>query len=301
MRRNPAELAKSDDVDRIVTLHHRRRGWAWVGFGSLIGLVAYFILGVALFDNLSGAAETVSFVPIFVLLALMLVGLITALVDTVRLRRFDAEARRTAKARVDHHPVYAHAHRYPPRHRGSWVFALLMLVAMTGLTVIFLPGEVNSVAYLTGVESHDTFNPVNYAQACSRGGCSTVTEGFLSNSGANVTWDSQVPLGRSFPVRVPVWNWGIGHSLISSDGRAVVGLVIGLVLNAFSVIMLLTLFMLMRTMRKIRKPLSPAAAAAQTLPPPMHKWTPDMTEHKHYQVMPPAGGGIGTGREKDTN
>jgi hypothetical protein len=300
MRGNPAEPPKSGVVDRIVTLHHRRRGWAWVGFGSLIGLVAYFVLGAALFDNLTGTAETVSLVPIFILLALMLVGLITALVDTVRLRRFDQEARREAKARVDHHPLYAHAHRYPPRHRGSWVFALVMLVAMTGLTVIFLPGEVNGVAYLAGVESHDTFNPVNYAQACSKGSCSTVTEGFLSRSGAEVTWDAQVPLGQSFPVRVPVWNWGIGHSLISSDGRAIAGLVLGLVFDAFTAFMLFGFFVLMRTMRKLRKPLSPAAAAAQTSPP-VHKWTPDMTQHKHYKVMPPAGGGIGTGHEENTD
>jgi hypothetical protein len=184
------------------------------------------------------------------------------------------------------------------RHRGSWVFVVLMLVAMTGLTVVFLPGEVNSVAYLTGVERHDTFNPVGYAQACSRGGCSTVTDGFLSSSGAEVTWDSQVPLGRSFPVRVPVWKWGIGHSLLSGQGQAIAGLVVGLIFNAFTAFLLFVIVMVMRTMRLLRKPLNPATTP---MSPPVHKWTPDMTQHKHYKVMPPAGDGIGTGREEHTD
>src|ERR1700677_1995276 len=137
------QSAEMGDVDRIVRLHHRRRGWAWVGFGSLIGLV-------------------------------------TALVDTVRLRGFGAEARRTARENVEHHPVYAHAHRYPPRHHVSWVAALFMLLTMTAIMVIILPEEVNSVAYVAGAESHDTFNPLNYAQDCGRGGCTTVTQGYLS-------------------------------------------------------------------------------------------------------------------------
>jgi hypothetical protein len=170
-----------------------------------------------------------------------------------------------------------------------------MLVAMTGLAVVFLPGEVNSVAYLTGVESHDTFNPVSYAQACGKGSCSTVTDGFLSSSGADVTWDSQVPLGRSFPVQVPVWNWGIGHSLVSGDGQAIAELVVGLIFNAITAFMLFAIVMVTRTLRSLWKPLNPAAAR---MSPPVHKWTPDMTQHKHYKVMPPAGDGIGTGREE---
>src|ERR1700678_2132183 len=106
------QSAEMGDVDRIVRLHHRRGGWAWVGCGSLIGLVVYLVIGVALFANLTGTAETASVVPLFILLALMVIGLVTALVDTVRLRGFGAEARRTARENVEHHPVYAHAHRY---------------------------------------------------------------------------------------------------------------------------------------------------------------------------------------------
>jgi hypothetical protein len=32
-----------------------------------------------------------------------------------------------------------------------------------------------------------------------------VTEGYLSRSGADVTWGSQVPLARPFSVRDPLW------------------------------------------------------------------------------------------------
>jgi hypothetical protein len=54
--------------------------------------------------------------------------------------------------------------------------------------------EVNSWAYVVGAEHHDTFNPVSYRQACcglpsrTGGGCRIVTEGYLSNSGGDVTW-----------------------------------------------------------------------------------------------------------------
>jgi hypothetical protein len=71
----------------IVRLYHRRRGWAWVGFGSLIGLIVYLAVGATLFDNLTGAAETASIIPLFILLVLAVAGLLAAIVDSARLRR----------------------------------------------------------------------------------------------------------------------------------------------------------------------------------------------------------------------
>jgi hypothetical protein len=145
-------------------------------------------------------------IPVLVLLALVLAGLVVVIVDTSRIHRADAAVWVSAKGSVSHYPLYAHAHRYPPRHHGSWVFAIFMLVAMTGITVAILPAEVNSWAYAAGAENKDTFNPVSYGQACSgmpRGGCHPVTEGYLSKSGADVTSGSQVPLGQPFNVRDP--------------------------------------------------------------------------------------------------
>jgi len=86
-------------------------------------------------DNLTGTSELLSVTPVFVLLALVLTGLIIAMVDTVRLRRADAAVRTTARANVTHYPLPVHASRYPPRHAGSWVFGIVMLAAMTTIVV----------------------------------------------------------------------------------------------------------------------------------------------------------------------
>ena len=251
MPQAPARRATSEssDVAKLVMLHHRRRGWAWVAIGSVIGLAVYVGIDVNLFENLTGTAETLSVIPVFVLLALVLAGLVVVIVDTSRIHRADAAVRVSAKGSVSHYPLYAHAHRYPPRHRGSWVFAIFMLAAMTGITVFLLPAEVNSWAYVVGAENQDTFNPVSYGQACSgvpRGGCHTVTEGYLSKSGADVTWGSQVPLGQPFSVRDPLWAWGSGRTLTSGDGSAIPTIIAGLFFDGVTLLLLYTLLVIVR-------------------------------------------------------
>ena len=151
---------------RLVRLHHRRRGWAWVAIGSAIGLAVYAGIDINLSGKLAGTAGALSIIPVFVLLALALAGLVVVIADTSRIHRADAAVRVSAKGSVSHYPFYAHAYRYPPHHRGSWVFVIVMLVAMTGITVFILPAEVNSWAYVLGAEHQDTFNPVSYGQVC---------------------------------------------------------------------------------------------------------------------------------------
>jgi uncharacterized membrane protein len=97
------------------------------------GLVVCLGIDVNLFANLTGTAETLSVIPVFVLLALALTGLVVVIVDTSRIHGADAAVRVSAKDSVSHYPLYAHAYRSPPRHHGSWVFVIFMLVAMTGL------------------------------------------------------------------------------------------------------------------------------------------------------------------------
>jgi hypothetical protein len=220
-----------------------------VAVGSVIGLVVYAGIDVNLFENLTGTTETLSAIPVFVLLALVLAGLVVVIVDTSRIHRADAAVRVSAKGSVSHYPLYAHAHRYPPRHHGSWVFAIFMLVAMTGITVAILPAEVNSWAYVAGAENQDTFNPVSYGQACSgvrRGGCHTVTEGHLSKSGADVTWGSQVPLSQPFSIRDPLWAWGTGRNLTSGDGSAIATIVAGLFFDGVTLLLLYALVVIVR-------------------------------------------------------
>jgi hypothetical protein len=254
MPQAPARRATSasSEVARLVTLHHRRRGWAWVATGSAIGLLVYAGIDVRLFESLTGTAEILSAIPVFLLVALVLAGLVVVIVDTSRIHRADAAVRVSAKGKVSHHPVYAHAHRYPPHHRGSWAFVIFALGGMTAIAAIILPAEVNSWAYVMGAESHDTFNPVSYREACTAGvgrmggGCNMVTEGYLSRSGAYVNWGSVVPLNQPFGVRDPVWAWGSGRSLISGDGSAIPTIFAGLFFDAVTALLLYVVYVLMR-------------------------------------------------------
>ncbi len=275
----PARQASSEssDVTELVRLHHRRRGWAWVAIGSVIGLAMYLGIDVNLFENLTGTAETLSIIPVFLLLALALAGLVVVIVDTSRIHRADAAVRVSAQGSVSHYPLYAHAHRYPPRHRGSWVFAIVMLVGMTWIAVFLLPADVNSWAYVVGAENQDTFNPVSYSQACSglprSGGCHTVTEGYLTKSGADVTWGSQVPLAQPFSVRDPLWAWGSGRSLTGGDGSAIGTIVAGLFFDGVALLLVYALVVIVRdTSPRQSRPASvpvgaSAVAAGQTRHP----------------------------------
>ena len=268
MPRAPARrpTGESSDVAELVRLHHRRRGWAWVATGSVIGLVVYAGIDVNLSGKLTGTAEALSVIPVLVLLALALAGLVVVIADTARIHRADAAVRVSAKGSVSHYPLYAHVYRYPPRHRGSWVFVIVMLVAMTGITVFILPAEVNSWAYVVGAEHQDTFNPVSYGQVCrsvSRGGgCSTVTEGYLSASGAAVTWGSQVPLGQPFTVRDPLWAWGSGRNLDTGDGSAIPTIIAGLFFDAVTLLLLYALVVITRDAPSRRSQRMPVPAGA---------------------------------------
>jgi hypothetical protein len=274
--------SESSDVAELVRLHHRRRGWTWVATGSVIGLVAYAGIDASLFDNLTGTAEFISVIPAFVLLALVLAGLVVVIVDTSRIRRADAAVRVSAKGSVSHYPLYAHAHRYPPRHRGSWVFAIVMLVAMTGIAVFLLPAQVNSWAYVVGAENQDTFNPVSYVRTCSsvprRGGCHTVTEGYLSKrSGADVTWGIQVPLGQPFSVRDPLWAWGTGRKLTSGDSSAIATIVAGLFFDGVALLLLYVLVVIVRDTPSRRSQRTPVPAGAD--PGGVRRTHPDRSRH----------------------
>jgi hypothetical protein len=265
MPQAPARRATSEssDVAELVRLHHRRRGWAWVAIGSVIGLAAYAGIDINLFESLTGTAETLSVIPVFVLLVLVLAGLIAVIVDTSRIHRADAAVRVRAKGSVSHHPLYAHAHRYPPRHHGSWVFAVFMLVAMTGITLFILPAQVNSWAYAVGAENHDTFNPMSYGQACfGKGGCHQVTEGYLSTSGADVTWGSPVPIGQPFSVRDPLWAWGSGRTLTSGDGSAITNIVVGLFFDGITLLLLYVLVVVVRHTSSTPSQRTPVPAGA---------------------------------------
>jgi len=249
MPQAPARRANSEssDVAELVRLHHRRRGWAWVATGSAIGVVVYAGIDVNLFRSLTGTAATLSVITVIVLLALVGFGLVVVIVDTSRIHRADAAVLVSAKDSVSHHPLYAHAYRYPPRHPASWLACIFMLVAMSGITAYILPAEVNSWAYVVGAEHQDTFNPVSYSHCPVRpAGCQVVTEGYLSGTGAHVNWGTQVPLGQPFSVRDPLWAWGTGRGLISGDGSAIPNIVAGLFFDGVALLLLYVLVVIVR-------------------------------------------------------
>jgi hypothetical protein len=257
------DTRESSDVAKLVRLHHRRHGWAWVAIGSVIGVAVYAGIDASLLEHLTGTAQTLGVIPVIVLLALALVGLVVVVVDTSRIHRADATVRASAKGGVSHYPLYAHAHSYPPRHHGSWLACIFMLVVMTCITAYILPQEVNAWAYVLGAEHQDTFNPVSYSHCpVSPRGCQVVTEGYLSRTGAQVNWGTQVPLGQPFSVRDPLWAWGTGRGLISGDGSAIPNIVAGLFFDGVALLLLYVLVVIVRDTSPRRSQRTSVAASA---------------------------------------
>jgi hypothetical protein len=273
---------ESSKVATLVTLHHRRRGWAWVAAGSAIGLAVYAGIDANLSGRVTGTAETLSVIPVFVLIGLVLVGLVVVIADTARLHRADAAARVKAKGSVSHHPLYAHAYRWPPRHPGSWVAIIFMLTAMTCITAYILPQEVNAWAYVVGAESQDTFNPVSYSHCAivHPRGCHVVTEGYLSRTGEQVNWGSPVPLGQPFSVRDPLWAWGTGRKLIDGDGSAIPYIAAGLFFDAIALLLLFVVVVIVRetSPRPSQRMPVPAGTGPGGVRPTPH---PDRGHHAH--------------------
>jgi hypothetical protein len=265
--KSPGSAADADPgVAAVVRLLHRRRGWIWATVISVAAwLTAAGLLG-ALAPDGSGAGAAVGSVFVVLLTVVAVVGLIASVVDTVRLHRSDPGVRQLAARRTAHHPVRAHAYSYPPRHRLSWVFGWLTILVLLGTGVPTLPGLVNGVAYLAGAESSTVFTPVSYGQQCGRDGCSTVTNGVLSD-GSSVTWQDKVPLDQAFAVREPLWNWGYGSGLIDGDGSAIIFIVAGVLIDGFSVLVLVALVKLVPRWlrhRRLGQALAGAPAAGAT-------------------------------------
>jgi len=242
-----------------VRLLHRRRGWTWAAVISVVAwLTAAGLLGSLAPDGGSGAGVAVGSIFVLLLTVAAIVALVASVTDTVRLRRRDPGVRQRAAGLTAHHPARAHAYSYPPRHRFTWVFGWITMVILLGLGVAALPGLVDGVAYLAGAESTSVFRPASYGQDCGRSGCTTVTHGSLA-SGASVTWPDQVPIGQAFPVRTPLWNWGFGSQLIDGGGSATGLIVAGVLLDGFSVIVLVHVVKLARRWRRHLRPGPPTA------------------------------------------
>jgi hypothetical protein len=135
------------------------------------------------------------------------------------------------------------------------VFSWLVMAIVLGLGVAALPALVDGVAYLAGAENTATFVPTSYGQECARGGCSTVTNGYLGtgSNAAPATWPRQVPIGLPFTVREPVWNWGFGAQLIDGDGSAIAYIFVGVLLDGFSALILFAAYKTVRHWQQHRR------------------------------------------------
>jgi hypothetical protein len=233
---HPGSPALADaDVEKARRLRRRRREWALTAAGSLAGLVAYFAVGLTFFRGLAGTLAVISVVPVFVLLGLIPAALVVVLVDTVRLRHLDAAIRAAASnglldAALDNLP-----RRRRPAQLSGWVVAGCLAFA----AVVYLPNQVAGVAYLAEAGQRETFVPVSYSQVCGKGGCATVTDGILAETGADVTWPGQVPLDRSFTVRSPAWASEPGSELIPGTSAAWGRVILGLFFDVLAAVMVL--------------------------------------------------------------
>ena len=236
----------ADDPQLAATIRllHRRHGWSVTAVCALFA----FLLGYAAYANGQdqGAAPPSWWLPItWAMAGLTVIALVIVFVDTRLLNRRPGELRAAALAavkrhpQVAHHPLRAHASRFPPRHFFSFVCLWLVLLFVVFMGVLAMSGLPDGIAYLAGAGRSATFTGQSYSQFCGRGGCQTLTSGVLSRPGAanvNATWPSQVPLGQPFPVREPVWSFGLGGQLISGTQTAIVAIVLSLLLDVFAIL-----------------------------------------------------------------
>jgi hypothetical protein len=248
----PAEVAI------VVHVLHRRRGWAWTLGGSVIAFIVFVAIGVNFWPNATGAVGAISGIIVTALLALALIALITVIRDTVWLRRRAELVAAIDPGQVAHHPVAAHPFRTPVRHRTSHVFVWVFLALFVGLSIGFLPDQVNAFAYAVGAGKTVSFLPQSYQQICGRSGCHNETNGTLAtNPPVSATWPDQVPLGTPFPVRQPVWDgWGSPDLM---NGTAAGGSIFGaLFFDIPSILIIYGLVRMTRSwLRRRRDPATP--------------------------------------------
>jgi hypothetical protein len=231
--------ASASDQDPVLTatvrLVRRRRRWGWTALGGFIA----FLVAISVYSNqYSDATDSgpVAVLAIAMALgALTVAGLVIVVAVSVLLGRQSAARRAQA---------ISYADRKPAGRSGSGRYDLALasglLAVALGAAVLFLPGLVNGVSYLAGGKMA-TFVPQSYGESCSyhgNGDCSTVTVGILKTGGGGVrsTWPDEVPLGRPFRVREPVWTWGPGSALIDGDGIAVGAALISLLFDGLMVL-----------------------------------------------------------------
>lgn len=236
---HPSPSAASADEDPLlaatVRLVRRRRRWThltlWGFLASLIALSVYS----AQFSDATNSGPIAVLAIATAIGALTVASLVMAVVTSILLGRRTAAQRAQAVSYADRKKA-----RRGSSGRSDWALASGLLAIALGTAVLFLPGLVDGVSYLASTKTA-TFVPQSYGVSCAfhaNSGCSTVTLGILEtgSGGVRSTWPHQVPIGRPFQVREPVWTWGVGGGLIDGDGIAVGAALVSLLCDGLTVL-----------------------------------------------------------------
>lgn len=230
-----------------VRLLRRRRRWTMAAYCTC--LVFAILLIATVIASVQALRSGGSFPPAWQLAAFLgvpgaiaLTCLAGAVRGSVRLRGVPGEAQARARAVLSWRPARVRARA---ERRFGWFAKTAFWVFVLGyqaLLVALIPGVVDGAAYLAGAGPSATFVPQSYQQVCIKSACHTETLGRLEgvSGSAGTDWPAQVPLGRPFAVREPVWTWGLGSGQLINDTLAAVERVgVGVLLLSFEGVIVL--------------------------------------------------------------
>jgi hypothetical protein len=251
----PSAAAGEQDpmLAATVRLVRNRRRWVWTVIGGFLAFLVVISVYSNQYNDETNTGPVAVLAVAMAIAALTVAGLVMAVAITVRLRHQTAAQRARAISSVDRESARKSKSRW---RRYDWALASGVLVVGLGAAALFLPGLVNGASYLAG-GNMVTFDPQFHTISCSyhgNGQCTTVTVGTLETGGAGVrsTWPDDVPLGRPFKVREPVWKWGLGAALIDGDGFAVGAALISLLFDGLAVLAVIFFVNVMRDRAKRR-------------------------------------------------
>jgi hypothetical protein len=241
------------DMPQQSRLLRRQRVWMGIGFFGLFGTALYSIGGAFVFDHLTGTAADNAVISLFVLAGVTVAALVLIRVETLRWHR--------NRGSSDTWPP-PYLNRQVSTKQGTKSMAVAILLPLALGSVVYVPRQVDALAYLAGAGQTATFYPGDSNQVCGRFGCSTVTEGTLTadGTGPEFTWPADTGV-NPFKVRMPVWAWGTGHQLMADDGTAVHGTFIGVFLDLIAALVIYVFVSAAQSVRRKRRRTHPALGA----------------------------------------
>jgi hypothetical protein len=205
-RIEPEDTAEPEDAPEVVTLRRWRIRFVSVAGVGLACFLGYAILSSFISPPGSGGAAELSGIVIVALLVAGVAGLLGLGVTTLMLRLRGAGS------------VLPDDGRLPDRVDDRIFRVFYVAMALVGL--LFIPAQVDSVAYLADASPQATFIGKSYEQQCTRY-CTTYTRGIIEPAGIQATKKGQIPLGKPTQVAVPLWAFGVGYDRVENASDAI--------------------------------------------------------------------------------